>query len=417
MPAICRDCERVFEGARRCPGCNSPRVLSHPELLDLTIAHMDCDAFFASIEKRDNPALRNRPVIVGGARRGVVATACYIARIRGVHSAMPMFRARRLCPDAVVIKPRMQAYAAASKIIRSLMEELTPSVEPLSLDEAFLDLAGTQQLHGAPPAVMLVRLLRKIEEKVGVTGSVGLSHNKFLAKIASDLDKPRGFSVIGRQETRSFLAERPIGLIWGIGRVQQRRLEKLGIRIFGDVQNSTRPAMEARLGKEGARLWRLAHGEDPRPVSIRRPIKSISNETTLAADTADPAIIDGHIWRLSEKLADRAKSQGKAGRTIVLKLKRHDHRLVTRQATLPSPTQMADQIYTEASRLFTQLEDTGPFRLIGIGLAKILPAQPSADQPNLLDATSQNRLRAEQATDEIRRKFGNKAILKGRALR
>ena len=417
MPAICRDCEQVFEGARRCPGCNSPRVLSHPELLDLTIAHMDCDAFFASIEKRDNPALRNRPVIVGGARRGVVATACYIARIRGVHSAMPMFRALRLCPDAVVIKPRMQAYAEASKIIRSLMEELTPSVEPLSLDEAFLDLTGTQQLHGAPPAAMLMRLLRRIEEEVGVTGSVGLSHNKFLAKIASDLEKPRGFSVIGRQETTDFLADRPIGLIWGVGRVQRRRLEKLGIRTFGDVQNSTSSAMEARLGKEGARLWRLAHGEDARPVSNRRPVKSISNETTLAADTSDPDILDGHIWRLSEKLADRAKGKGKAGRTVVLKLKRSNHRLVTRQARLASPTQMADQIYTEASRLYARLEDKGPFRLVGVGLAGILPAEETADEAGVLDATNRNPLRAGRAADEIRRKFGNKAILKGRALR
>ena len=417
MPAICRDCERIFDGDGRCPGCRSPRTVAHPDLLELSIAHMDCDAFYASVEKRDNPELRTRPVIVGGSKRGVVSTACYIARIRGVHSAMPMFRALRLCPDAVVIKPRMSAYAEASRRIRDMMEELTPAIEPLSLDEAFLDLRGTRRVHGAPPALMLVRLAKRLEDEVGVSGSIGLSHNKFLAKIASDLEKPRGFSVIGKRETVEFLADRPIGLIWGIGSVQKRRLETVGIRTFRDVHEFGRERLESKLGGQGTRLWRLAHGEDARRVSRSRPIKSISNETTLEADTSDPDILDGHIWRLSERLADRAKAKDRAGRTVALKLKRHNHRLITRQATLDAPTQMAERIYSQGRQLFERVRDKGPFRLVGVGLNDISPAGPAETELEFLDQVSRNRMRTELASDEIRRKFGKDAIRKGRALR
>ena len=417
MPAICRDCERIFDRGDRCPGCRSPRTVSHPELLDLSIAHMDCDAFYASVEKRDNPELRTRPVIVGGSKRGVVSTACYIARIRGIHSAMPMFRALRLCPDAVVVKPRISAYVEASRRIRDMMEELTPAIEPLSLDEAFLDLRGTRRVHRAPPALMLVRLARRMEDEVGVTGSIGLSHNKFLAKIASDLEKPKGFSVIGKEETVEFLADRPIDLIWGIGGVQKRRLEKVGIRTFRDVQELGRERLESKLGGQGTRLWRLANGEDARRVSRSRPIRSISNEMTLEADTSDPDILDGHIWRLSERLADRAKAKDKAGRTVALKLKRHNHRLITRQATLAAPTQMAERIYAQGRQLFDRVRDKGPFRLVGVGLTDITPAGPAETELEFLDQVSRNRMRTELASDEIRRKFGKDAIRKGRALR
>ncbi|MBC7142192.1 MAG: DNA polymerase IV, partial [Rhodobacteraceae bacterium] len=205
MPALCRDCLTPFETGARCPACRSPRIVAHPELFSLSIAHMDCDAFYASVEKRDDPGLRALPVIVGGAHRGVVSTCCYLARIKGVRSAMPMFQALKLCPEAVVVKPRGEHYAAVSRQIRGLMDALTPIVEPLSLDEAFLDLTGTERLHKAPPAVLLARFLKRMEEEIGLTGSVGLSHNKFLAKIASDLDKPRGFSVIGKADTAAFL--------------------------------------------------------------------------------------------------------------------------------------------------------------------------------------------------------------------
>ena len=407
----------MFEQDGRCPTCRSPRTISHSELFDLSIAHMDCDAFYASIEKRDNPELRHKPVIVGGAKRGVVATACYIARIKGVHSAMPMFQARRLCPEATVIRPRMNAYVEASRQIRAMMEELTPKIEPLSLDEAFLDLSGTRLVHGAPPAVMLSRLTRRIEREVGVTGSIGLSHNKFLAKIASDLDKPRGFSVIGKDETVEFLSGKPIGLIWGIGKVQQRHLKEHGIRTFKDVHRMGRQELESRLGKQAERLWRLAHGEDARRVSGSSRVKSISNEMTLESDTSDPSVLDGHIWRLSQRLADRAKSKSRVGRKVVLKLKRYDHRLLTRQATLPAPTQMAERIYNQGRGLFEKVKDRGPFRLVGIGLSDIAPAEGQESDLDILTPQEQKRIRSEVAADEIRRKFGKDAIKKGRALR
>jgi DNA polymerase-4 len=188
MSSLCRDCLHDFETGARCPACRSPRVLSHPELFDLTIAHMDCDAFYASVEKRDNPELQGKPVIIGGGRRGVVSTACYVARIKGVKSAMPMFKALQLCPEAIVVRGRMTRYVEVSRQVRALMDELTPVVEPLSLDEAFMDLTGTARLHGHPPAVMLARLAKRMKDEIGITGSIGLSHNKFLAKVASDLD-------------------------------------------------------------------------------------------------------------------------------------------------------------------------------------------------------------------------------------
>ena len=264
MPALCRDCLTQFDTGTRCPKCRSPRVLSHPELWDLSIAHMDCDAFYASVEKRDNPELRDKAVIVGGGTRGVVSTCCYLARIHGVRSAMPMFQALKLCPHATVVPPRMSVYVEVSRAIRALMEELTPAIEPLSLDEAFLDMSGTSRLHGAPPAVMLARLLQQIEAQIGVSGSIGLSHNKFLAKIASDLDKPRGFSVIGAAETAAFLAPKPVRIIWGVGTAAQASLETAGIRTIADLLRWDQADLIARFGAMGDRLWHLARGQDRR---------------------------------------------------------------------------------------------------------------------------------------------------------
>ena len=313
---------------------------------------MDCDAFYASVEKRDNPDLADKPVIIGGGRRGVVSTACYIARIKGVRSAMPMFKALELCPEAVVVRGRMDVYVEVSRQVRALMEELTPSIEPLSLDEAFMDLTGTARLHGAPPAVMLARLTKRMKDEIGITGSIGLSHNKFLAKVASDLDKPRGFSVIGAVETVDFLADKPIKLIWGVGPVFQETLSKAGIRTFSDLRRWNKEDLHARFGHSGERLWHLARGEDYRRVQRNAPVKSISNETTFNDDTSSAEILDGHIWRLSEKVADRAKAKDIAGRVVTLKLKRHNHRILKRQSQLTDPTQIADRIYRTARDLF-----------------------------------------------------------------
>jgi DNA polymerase-4 len=417
MPALCRDCLTTFERGARCPDCRSPRVTSHPELFELGIAHMDCDAFYASVEKRDNPELRDKPVIVGGGQRGVVTTACYIARIKGVRSAMPMFQALKLCPEAVVVKPRFSAYVEASRAIREMMDELTPAIEPLSLDEAFLDLTGTARLHGAPPAVLLARLTKRMQAELGLTGSIGLSHNKFLAKIASDLDKPRGFSVIGRAETESFLRAQSVRIIWGVGNATQEALARAGIRTIADLLRWERRDLYARFGSGGERLWRLARGQDDRRVSPDHLLKSISNETTFNEDTSDAQVLDGHIWRLADKAASRAKAKGLAGRVVTLKLKRSNHTILTRRHALRQPTQLADTIYRNARTLFDQVGDQGPYRLLGVGLSDIRPATEADLSADLLDSGAIARERAERATDAIRARFGDTAIIKGRALR
>ncbi|MDH5799104.1 MAG: DNA polymerase IV, partial [Paracoccaceae bacterium] len=415
MPALCRDCLHTFDDGSRCPACRSPRVTSHPELFDLCIAHMDCDAFYAAVEKRDNPDLRDKPVIIGGGRRGVVSTACYIARISGVRSAMPMFQALKLCPEAVVIRPRMDVYVSVSRDIRAMMEELTPKVEPLSLDEAFMDLSGTVKLHGAPPAVMFARLVKRMQTELGVTGSIGLSHNKFLAKIASDLDKPRGFSVIGNAETAAFLRDRPVSMIWGVGHAMQQTLEQAGIRRFSDLLRWQREDLHARFGSMGERLYFLARGEDHRIVSPNAPMKSISNETTFLEDTADADLLDGHIWRLSEKVSDRAKARDLAGRVVTLKLKRANHSLITRRQSLRDPSQMADVIYRTARGLFDHTKDPGALRLLGVGISDLVPAMDADRVGDLLDPEARLRAGAERAADKIRARFGPDAILKGRS--
>lgn len=418
MPALCRDCLTYDQDDfTRCPSCRSPRVTAHEELFSLSIAHMDCDAFYASVEKRDNPDLADKPVIIGGGKRGVVSTACYVARIRGVRSAMPMFQALKICPEAVVLRPRMSAYAETSQIIRDMMLELSPAIEPLSLDEAFIDLTGTQRLHGAPPAVMLARLVKRMNDELGLTGSIGLSHNKFLAKVASDLDKPSGFSVIGKAETGDFLHDKPVRLIWGIGPAAQVSLDKAGIRTFNDLLRWNKSDLIERFGSMGGRLWHLARGQDGRRVDARAPVKSISKETTFFEDTSDPDLLDGHMWRLSEQVADRAKAKGYAGRVVTLKLRRADFSLLTRRVSLIDATQIADRIYRTARSLFDQLSEPGPFRLIGVGISD-LHADSDADRsPDLLDPGAAKRVKVEQATDKIKSRYGKEAILKGRALR
>ena len=416
MPSLCRDCLTQFERGARCPACGRPLVVAHEELFTLSIAHMDCDAFYASVEKRDNPELRDKPVIIGGGRRGVVSTACYVARIRGVRSAMPMFQALKLCPDAVVIRPRMEAYAEVSRAIRAMMLDLTPAVEPLSLDEAFLDLSGTARLHGVAPAVVMARLVRRMKAELGVTGSVGLSHNKFLAKIASDLDKPHGFSVIGRAETAAFLRPKPVRMIWGVGGATQGALEAVGIRSFADLLRWEERDLVARFGSMGVRLYHLARGEDQRRVLADEPMKSISAETTFDADLSDAELLDGHLWRLAEKVADRAKAKALAGRVVTLKLKSSEFKLVTKRATLQAPGQLADVIYERARALF-DVVPSGAWRLIGVGISELVPEAAARDGGDLLDPQSAARAKAERATDAIRARFGAGTIIKGRSLR
>ena len=416
MPSLCRKCFNTFNDAVRCPRCSSPLVVSHTELFDLNIAHMDCDAFYASVEKRDNPDLADKPVIIGGGRRGVVSTACYIARIRGVKSAMPMFKALEKCPDAVVIRPRMKIYAEISQQIKAMMNDITPLVEPLSLDEAFMDLSGTHKLHGAPPAVMLAKLMDRISSNLGLTGSIGLSHNKFLAKIASDLNKPNGYSIIGEAETSSFLQDKPIRLIWGVGASMQKSLEKSGIRTFSDLLRWDRKDLVSKFGSMGDRLWFLARGQDARVVSNSDQIKSISNETTLNENTDDLRVLEGHLWRLCEKVSSRAKSKRLAGTIMILKLKSSNHKIITRRVTLRDPTDLADVLFRSTYPLMEAAIGNGPFRLVGAGLSGLCLASQVEREPELLDDGALNRIKVERVTDEIREKFGDEAMIKGRSL-
>jgi DNA polymerase-4 len=330
---------------------------------------------------------------------------------------MPMFQALKLCPEAVVVKPRMARYVEVSRAIRELMLALTPLVEPLSLDEAFLDLSGTERLHHAPPAALLARLQSRIERELGLTVSVGLSHNKFLAKIASDLDKPRGFRIIGRAETDAFLAPRPVGLIWGVGRAAVAALEAEGLRSIADLRARDRAWLTRRFGSLGDRLWHLSRGLDDRSVHPERALKSISHETTFDQDLSDPAALRWHLWSLSEQVSARCKSRALGGRVVTLKLKRADHGLITRRHTLPAPTQMADRIYRCAAEMLQRDMASGPFRLIGVGLSTLLPADEADPGDDLLDQTGEKRVAAERAADLIRARFGHGAIVLGRSIR
>jgi len=411
-PGFCRDCLSDVSDGMRCAKCHSPRVVRHPRLHELSIAHLDCDAFYAAVEKRDNPELRDKPLIVGGGRRGVVSTACYIARIQGVGSAMPMFKALKKCPNAVVIKPNMEKYAAVGREVRTMMRDLTPLVEPLSIDEAFIDLSGTERLHGRSPARTLALLTKRIEDELGVTASIGLSDNKFLAKLGSDLDKPRGFSVLASDEAQAFLADKSVSMIWGVGKAMQRRLARDGIRTIGQLQSADKNDLIARYGSIGSRLHYLSRGEDHRNVSPHGAAKSISAETTFNTDIHALDDLERRLWSLSERVARRAKASGLAGETVVLKLKTADFKIRTRNHKLDSPTQLADRIFRTARPLLKREADGTPYRLIGVGISQ-LKSDQYADQGSLLDLDAGRRADAEHAMDKLRDKFGRDAIEKG----
>lgn len=418
MPALCRDCFSANNPAsRRCASCGKPRIARHDELLDLTIAHIDCDAFYAAIEKRDNPELRDKPLIIGGGKRGVVSTACYIARTYGVGSAMPMFKALKACPDAVVIRPHMEKYAAAGKEVRALMRDVTPLVEPISIDEAFLDLTGTERLHRMSAAETLMRLAQRIEDEIGITVSIGLSHNKFLAKLSSDFDKPRGFSVIGREETMATLAALPVGKIWGVGKAMRRKLEANGITMIADLQKADERDLMATYGQLGLRLARLSRGDDTRTVKPVRDTKSISAETTFSEDIKDYDDLERILWRLSDKVAARCKSSDLAGHTIALKLKSADFKTRTRNQTLSDPTQLADVIYRAARKLLKNEADGTAYRLIGVGVSSLVTATGGMQTGDLLDPEANRRAAAERAVDKVREKFGKQIIDRGRGIK
>ncbi|QWW69125.1 DNA polymerase IV [Rhizobium sp. WYJ-E13] len=412
-PGFCRDCLAGQMGkARRCHACGSPRLVRHKELYDLTLAHIDCDAFYAAVEKRDNPELSDKPVIIGGGKRGVVSTACYIARIHGVRSAMPMFKALEACPQAIVIRPDMEKYVKVGRQVRALMQELTPLVQPLSIDEAFLELGGTERLHHDPPARTLAKFARRIEKEIGITVSVGLSYCKFLAKVASDLQKPRGFSVIGREEAVEFLAPRPVTTIWGVGKAFAATLEADGIRTIGQLQGMEENDLMRRYGSIGQRLSRLSRGIDDREVHINDAAKSVSAETTFFDDIARYDDLVPILRNLSEKVSWRLKKNGIAGHTVVLKMKTADFKSRTRNRRLEDPTQLADKIFRTGIELLEKEADGTKFRLIGIGVTDLGDAG-RADPPDLIDQQSGRRAAAEAAMDKLRDKFGKGTVETG----
>jgi DNA polymerase-4 len=413
MPALCRDClSDAKDGAARCHACGSPRLVRHPELTALAIAHVDCDAFYAAVEKRDNPDLRDKPVIVGGGQRGVVSTCCYNARIYGVRSAMPMFQARRLCPDAIIIKPDMAKYVAVGREVRAMMFELTPLVEPLSIDEAFLDLTGTDRLHKMTPAKSLARFAKRVEDNIGITVSVGLSGNKFLAKIASDLDKPRGYSVLGVNEAPAFLAPRPVTFIWGVGKATGETLAQAGYRTIADLQRAEETDLMRKFGVEGRRLWRLARGIDDRSVSPDREAKSVSSETTFNTDISDFRTLEKILWEQAERVSARLKAKEIAGHTVNLKLKSADFKIRTRAQTLEAPTQLAAKIFEASRELLVKEADGTKYRLLGVGVTSLDDGE-FADPADLINQRAMRVASAEYAIDRVRKKFGDEAMIKG----
>jgi DNA polymerase-4 len=412
---LCRDC---FTWPRRqslesCPSCGSPRLIQHDELSSLTIAHIDCDAFYASVEKRDDPGLVGKPVIVGGGRRGVVSAACYIARIYGVHSAMPMFKALEACPNAVIIRPNMTKYATVGQEVRTLMREATPLVEPISIDEAFLDLTGTDRLHKAPPAETLARLVARIQAEIGITASIGLSYNKFLAKVASDIDKPRGFSVIGRAEAMTFLAPRPTTVIWGVGKSLHRKLLNDGLGTVADLQAMDEVELMRRYGTIGTRLARFSKGVDDRQVEPRSKAKSVSNETTFNTYLTSAEQLMPALWQLCESVSTNLKRKHISGQVVTLKLKTADFRSLTRRTSLAAPTQLADTLFRTTLALLERELDGQCYRLLGVGVSE-LGDELDADPVDLADPDAGRRKKAEQAIDRVREKLGRSAIEKGR---
>ncbi len=413
MSAFCRDClADAAETAKRCHACGSPRLVRHADLHRLAIAHIDCDAFYATIEKRDDPSIADKPVIVGGGKRGVVATCCYITRTYGVRSAMPMFEAMRRCPHATVVKPNMAKYIAVGRQVREAMLKLTPLIEPLSVDEAFLDLTGTERLHGMSPAKVLARLAREVERDLSITISVGLSANKFLAKIASDLDKPRGFAVLSPAEATAFLAEKPVGFIYGVGKVSAGKLANDGFRTVADLQRADEHDLMRRYGIEGSRLWRLARGIDDRRVDAERDTKSISAETTFERDIADFRPLEQCLWSLCEKVSSRLKAHALAGSTVTLKWKSADFKIRTRARSLGDPTQLAARIFDVGRDLLRHEVGQTRYRLLGIGVSNI----EEAAHGDLADLIDSRTAKAEHAVDALRAKFGRDAVVKGLAV-
>ncbi len=415
LTVLCRDCLATSDREwRACPQCGSARLVNHEELSRLYIAHIDCDAFYAAVEKRDDPSLRDKPLLIGGGKRGIVSTACYIARQYGPRSAMPMFKALKLCPQAVVMRPNIEKYRVASRQVREALEAATPLVEPVSLDEAYLDLTGTARLHGRAPAVTLAAIAREIQRTVGITISIGLSYNKFLAKMASERDKPDGFAIIGHSDAITYLHDQPIAAIPGVGPALANRLKVDGLFMISDLQARTPQDLESQYGDTGRHLARLSRGEDSRQITANRAAKSVSAERTFEQDIGNHDVLVKRLWPLCEEVSARLKAKALAGGSVTLKLKTARFRSLTRTLTLTTPTQLAEVLYRVAKPMLEKELKRGPFRLIGIG-AGSLTESAVADLPDLLNDDLDRVKGIEHAMDAVRSKFGKGAIRKGRS--
>ena len=416
ITSICRECLSTFDSkVLYCANCESLNLISHKEIEKLDIAHVDCDAFYASIEKRDNPKLKNSAVIIGGGKRGVVATACYLARIKGVRSAMPMYKALKLCPSAIIIKPNMSKYRDASRKIQNLMNQLTPLTEPISLDEAFLDLSGTKKLHKKIPAVLLAELSKKINQEVGISVSIGLSYNKFLAKICSDLDKPKGFSLLGRGDSKKFLSSQPVEILWGVGKILKRKLNDDGIKTISQIEELGIKEVINRYGSIGSHIYSLSQGKDLRKVIPQRQIKSISHETTFENDISNKGVLEKKLWSLCEKVSKRSKEKGLGGQTITLKLKTKEFKLISRSCTIDEPTQIGELIFQNSKTLLDREDDKVKYRLIGVGISNLKDSE-LCDLYDLINISKTKNAKIEYAIDDIRNKFGKDLIKKGRSI-
>ena len=419
MFGICRDCFVLLnKNVTRCKECKSPRLIFNSDIEGLTIAHLDCDAFYASIEKRENPELKNLPVIVGGGPNGVVTTCCYIARISGVRSAMPMFKAKLLCPQAIVIKPRMKLYKKVSLEIKEILYSVTPLVQFVSIDEAFIDLKGTRRLHKKFPAALLAQIAKQIEENLGITVSIGLSFNKFFAKIGSDLEKPRGLSIVGISDARNILQTKKISILRGVGKKNLEKLRNNGITFIRDLKKYDKRELENNYGALGRRLWYFSRGYDDSRVEPKQIPKSISKEITFDTCSSDTNYIRFRLWEMCEVVSVRLKESDLRTKHLTLKIKPNKSNALTLAVNLETPTNLAELLYQASILLLKKFNTDTEVKLVGISLKSLSKRDDNKTNFNLFDKeTSQlNSESAEKAMDSIRKKFGKGSIFKGRSL-